>query len=80
MKIYDNGVGRDQVKQLTESSTTRGLKIVDKIIHAYQEIKQIMINYTITDLFHESRPSGTKVDIYITMGKSRKKLTNMFER
>jgi len=80
IRIIDNGVGRDEAKKFDVYSTTKGLKIIDQILNAYQEIKQVKIDYSITDLFHESRPAGTKVEINITQVKPRQNFKNMFER
>jgi len=80
IRITDNGVGREKAKQFDTDSTTKGLKIIDQILNAYQEIKQVKIDYSIIDLFHESRPAGTKVEINITLVKPRQKFKNMFER
>ena len=73
IKITDNGVGREKAEQFHTGSTTKGLKIIDQILNAYQEIKQVKIEYSITDLFLESRPAGTTVDIFISQGKQSRK-------
>ena len=76
IKITDNGVGREKAKQFDLGSTTKGLKIIDQILNAYQEIKQVKIDYSITDLYNEAQPAGTRVDIFISSGKSSRKLKN----
>ena len=76
--IIDNGVGRKKAKEFNIDSTTKGLKIIDQILNAYQETKEVKINYSITDLFHESLPAGTRVDIFISQGKKGKKFKKTF--
>jgi hypothetical protein len=66
MTVEDNGVGREKAKELSKDSTGMGLKIIDRYVELFNELKGRKIHYGITDLFQEDgTASGTKVTIMI---------------
>ncbi len=66
IKIIDNGVGREQAKNLSKHSTGKGHEIIKQIIEMYNKLKNTNVEYRISDVRDETGDvGGTKVEIVI---------------
>jgi hypothetical protein len=64
--VKDNGIGREKTKEYSLMSTGKGLHIVDETLKLYNSLRNVSINYSITDIYNEDNsPAGTKVEINI---------------
>jgi len=60
--IEDNGIGRKKAGELSESSTGKGMKILDEILELYYQDSAKRVRYHIEDLKDESgNASGTRI-------------------
>lgn len=65
--VQDNGVGREHSQSLKHQNIheSMGLKLINDKLNALEKIDNLKLNYKITDLFKDGKPSGTKVEITI---------------
>lgn len=66
INIYDDGIGRMEAKKYAGLSTGKGLKILDRMLALYHELKGKIISYEIDDLTTGGgKPGGTMIKISI---------------
>lgn len=66
--IEDNGVGREEAKNIAASqkiSTGKGHDIINQIITLFNKLRKTSVTYTITDLYSGNTAAGTRVEIFI---------------
>lgn len=66
--VSDNGIGREKSRQYSQLSTGKGLKILNQTLDLFFQLKQIRINYSISDIYDERKTAkGVRVDIQVPL-------------
>ena len=77
IEIEDNGIGREKARQLKQSSTGRGMMILNFYYDFFDRYNEHKIIHEVTDLFTEhNKPAGTKVTVIIPTGFNYKITAN----
>ena len=60
--IEDNGIGRAKAKEIGSKGTGNGMRMIDRTLEIFHQLKKVKINYEIVDLADDSgKASGTYV-------------------
>ncbi len=66
IRIADNGIGRTRAKEISSTSTGKGLAILDQILDLYQSLMNVRITYAFKDIVGENNTAaGTEVLITV---------------
>ncbi len=72
--IEDNGIGREKAKEMGTRGTGMGVKLTEEVFKLYNKLYQRKIYQEITDLYDDKgQASGTRVQIFIGLGKNEPK-------
>ncbi len=77
IEVEDNGIGRKQARKLNQTSTGRGMMILNYYYDFFDKYNEQKIYHEVSDLFTEdNEPAGTKVTVIIPSGFRYNIITN----
>lgn len=68
ISVEDNGIGRTRSIELGTQGNMLGLALISQQIEFYNKTNKNHITQTVSDLTHDEKPAGTKIDLFIPDG------------